>query len=214
MKYFFTLIFLIYSFSGFSQKSNLSERYWEDQLYATVTYNILHKQPDSSHGNEFSYGIALGYIKDIPFSRAGKWALGMGIGYGFDSFNHKLHINNKEQFSFSTNKSNDKLFLHNLEFPIQLRWRNSNATRYAFWRVYAGTRLSYNLSNIYTSDIGTVRNIKAYNRFQTGLELSVGYNSTTFYVYYGLNPLFKDTKIKNEQINTRIVRFGVIFYIL
>lgn len=212
MKYFFTLIFLSFSYLIFSQKTNLPERYWEDQLYASVTYNTLNNQPSNLSKNKFSYGIGFGYIKDIPFNRLGKWALGLGLGYGFDVFNHKMHIDNSENFSPSTN--DNKLYLHNLEFPIQLRWRNSDAKKYAFWRIYGGVRLSYNINNTYSSDTKTIKNIKAYNKFQTGLELSVGYNSINFYIYYGLNPLFKDVKINNEQINTRIARLGVIFYIL
>ncbi len=213
MKYVFTLIFLGYSFFGLSQKSNLNEKYWEDQLYGSITYNTLHNQPNSISKNRFSYGFAFGYIKDIPFNRTGKWALGIGVGYDFDVFNHKLHIDSNQNFTYSTT-NNDKLLLHNLEFPIQLRWRNSNAKKYDFWRVYTGVRLSYNLSNIYKSDTETIKNISAYNKFKTGLELSVGYNSVNFYIYYGLNPLFKNIKINNEPVITQIAKIGLIFYIL
>ena len=66
-----TFFFLVVITSVFSQKDSISinQKYWEDQLYVNVTYNILNNQPDDIDANEVSYGIALGYIKDIPLNK-------------------------------------------------------------------------------------------------------------------------------------------------
>lgn len=223
MKYFILLGSLFISIDLFAQLDSLktNEKYWEDQLYINITYNILHKQPKNITPSEFSYGVSAGYIKDIPFNRKGNWAGAIGIGYGYDSFNHGLTITNLEgeaKPSLNFELTDNKIRLHNLEFPIQFRWRGSDAVTYSFWRVYAGVRLSYNFHNRFKYKLNNTHysymNIKTYNKFQTGIELSAGYSAFNFYAYYGLTPIYKNALIENKKINTRIVKFGLIFYLL
>lgn len=220
MKYFIFLAFFFFSFISFAQKDSLrlGEKYWEDQLYILLTYNILEKQPTSSNGTGFSYGLSAGYIKDIPFNRKGNWTGAIGLGYGYDSFNHGLvYNNNLGNFRIDYIDTN-KFSLHNIEIPIQIRWRTSNSVTYSFWRVYGGVRLSYNLNNSFRYILNNknyeFNNISNFNRFQAGLELSLGYSTFSFYMYYGLSSIYKNTFINSAMVKTKIAKFGLIFYLL
>ncbi len=57
-------------------------------------------------------------------------------------------------------------------------------------------------------------NISAFNNLQYGLTLSAGYNEFNINAFYGLTPLYSDSKISGERINTKILKFGLIYYFL
>ena len=216
----FFLVFL--SISIYAQKDSLQvgDSYWEDQLYINVSYNILDNQPEGISKSGFSFGFSGGYIKDIPFAKNGKIALGVGLGYGLDSYNHRLKVVEGEPASFQKDSdiTNNKLVLHNIEMPIQFRWRSSTVNTYSFWRFYTGIKLSYNISNNFTYDDAAAKidisNLSEYNKFQTGLILSAGYGTFNFHVYYGLTPIFKNASLNGNKIDTNIIRFGLSFYLL
>ncbi|MFD2567285.1 porin family protein [Pseudotenacibaculum haliotis] len=221
-KILFSLFLAIASF-GFAQKDSLQlgDRYAEDQLYFLISYNQLFNQPSQVKGSGFSYGLSSGFIKDIILNKEGSIALGLGVGYDFDSFNHGLkvsQVNNEVTFEIDNTLTSNKLSIHSLEFPLELRWRNSNANKYRFWRVYAGMKVSYNLSNTFKYNNGTqsfsFRNVSRFNKWQYGLTLSVGYDAFTAHMYYGLTPILKDSSIGTTDISTKIIRIGLIFYLL
>ena len=207
----------------FSQKDSLQigDKYLEDQLYLNFTYNVLANQPAGVNNSGFSYGFSAGFIKDIPFNKERNLGVGVGLGYGFDSFNHGLKvskINNQVTFEVDNNLTSNKLRLHNIELPIEFRWRTSTAKEYNFWRVYAGIKLSYNFSNrfeyISNNNTFTFKDVSRYNKFQTGLTLSAGYAAFNFYFYYGLTPILKNSSLGTAAISTNIMKFGLSFYIL
>ncbi len=76
----------------FGQKDSLQlgDKYLEDQLYFGVTFNQLVSQPTGVIGSGFSYGINAGYIRDFSIVKSGKVAVGLGIGYAFDSLSMDL----------------------------------------------------------------------------------------------------------------------------
>lgn len=205
----------------FSQVDSLriGDKYLEDQLYIGVSYDIMHKQPEGAEGTGFSYSLSFGYIRDIPLHRDGNFAIGVGVGYGFNSFNHGIQVINENTLQLVTNTdASNKLVQHNLEFPIQFRWRTSDAVSYSFWRVYTGLKMTYSFSNNFTyvenGNETRFRNIPIYNNFQTGLELSAGYGTFNFYFYYGLTPVYNNAIINGENVNSSILKFGLIFYLL
>ena len=57
-------------------------------------------------------------------------------------------------------------------------------------------------------------NISNYNKLQYGLTLSAGYDEFNINVFYGLTPVFNNSTINGEDINTKILKFGLIFYFL
>lgn len=223
MKYIPAFFILFTTFCIYSQKDSLQvgDMYWEDQFYINVSYNVLNNQPTEVAKSGFSFGFSGGYIKDMPIVKSGKMAIGIGLGYGFDSFNHGLNLSEANQniFEVNTTITANKLKTHNIEMPIQFRWRTSTVNSYSFWRFYTGVKLSYNFNNFFTYNnaSGTkvsFSNISQYNKWQAGLILSAGYGTFNFHVYYGLTPILKNAVLNGNQINTKIVKFGLSFYLL
>jgi len=219
----YILITLFFSYSGFAQKDSLQlgDYYAEDQLYAIISYNQLFDQPDQVKGSGFSYGLSAGFIKDIVLNKSGSFAIGLGVGFNFDAFNHGLkvsEVNNVVTFEVDNTLTSNNLTIYNVEFPFEIRWRGSTAKKYRFWRVYAGLKASYNLSNEFKYNNGvqsfSFKNVSRFNQWQYGLTLSVGYDAFTVHTYYGLNPMLKDSSIGTTDISTKILRVGLIFYLL
>ena len=222
------LLFLILltSIQGFTQEVKdslfVDSNYLEDQLYFSVSYNQFVNQPNALIGSGFSYGLNTGYIKDISLVKSGKLAVGIGIGYAFDSFKHGYKIttqNNTVVVDVDPSIVNTSgLKVHSLEFPFEIRWRTSTANKYKFWRVYTGFKISYNLKNTidYTTNnvLNTYTNIERFNKIQYGLTLAAGYSTFNFSLYYGLTPLFKSSSLGTNPINTKVLKLGLIFYIL
>ncbi|WP_343328780.1 porin family protein [Polaribacter staleyi] len=209
---------------SFAQKDSLElgNRYADDQIYVAVSYAQFYDQPTVISKSNFSYGLSVGFIKDIILNKQGNISIAAGVGYGFDFFNHKLkiqEINNEIVFSQDNTISSNLFKSHNLEFPLEFRWRTSTANKYSFWRIYGGVKFAYNLSNKFQFDDDTqttfkYSNISNYNNLQYGLTLSAGYDEFNINIYYGLTPIFNNSVINGEVINTKILKFGLIFYIL
>lgn len=223
MKKLIFLFFIACSLPSVAQKDSLKlgDRYAEDQLYMIVSYNQLFNQPAMVKGSGFSYGLSTGFMKDLILNKQGSISMALGVGYNFDLLNHGLTIseeNNDITFEADNLGATNKLLLHNLEFPFELRWRGSDAQTYKFWRVYMGVKASYNLSNNFKftneTDSFSYRNVSSYNTWQYGLTLSVGYDVFAAHVYYGLNPILKDTSLGTADISSKIMRIGLIFYLL
>lgn len=225
MKIVSTLFFFIFSVSiSFAQKDslNIGDRYADDQVYISVSYGQFYNQPTPISKSNFSYSLSTGFIKDLILNKQGSISIAGGIGYGFDFFNHKLkveQINNTTVFSSDNTISGNLFKSHNLEIPLELRWRTSNANKYDFWRVYTGVKFFYNLSNSFQFEDASnatfkYSNISNYNKLQYGLTLSAGYDEFNINIFYGLTPVFNNSTIDGEDINTKILRFGLIFYFL
>ncbi|WP_435261556.1 porin family protein [Tenacibaculum sp. nBUS_03] len=220
MKNIFLIVFSLLCSNIFSQKDSLEigDKYLEDQLYINLTYNVLYKQPNGISSSKFSYGISAGYIKDIPITANGKFAFGIGFGYGFDSFNHGVKVSEVDSNDFFESVPDNKLRLHNLELPLQFRIRSSEVNKYSFWRIYAGVKITYNLNNkfsyVTSGNSIAFNNIESFNRWQTGLTLSAGYGTFNFYAYYGLSPIFKKATINSVALTTKMFKLGLSFYLL
>ena len=223
MKYIQTFFILFLTLNIYSQKDSLQvgDTYWEDQFYINVSYNVLNNQPIEVATSGFSFGFSGGYIKDIPIVKSGKIAIGVGLGYGFDSFNHNLNLveTNQDEFEVNNTITANKLKTHTIETPIQFRWRTSTVNSYSFWRFYAGIKLSYNFNNTFSYNKASgvnvsFSNISKYNTWQTGLIMSAGYGTFNFHAYYGLSSIFKNATLNGNPINTKVVKFGLSFYLL
>ena len=225
MKIVINLFFLLtITMVSFAQKDSLKlrDRYADDQIYASISYAQFYKQPVLISKSNFSYALSVGFIKDLILNKQGSISIAAGVGYGFDFFNHKLkveEINNKTIFSSDNTITGNLFRSHNIEFPIELRWRTSTANKYDFWRVYAGLKFFYNLSNEFqfneaNSTQNMYSNVSSYKKVQYGLTLSAGYDEFNINVFYGLTPVFEKSTINGEDVNTKILKFGLIFYFL
>lgn len=204
--------------------SSLDKKYLEDQFYVGITYNFLLNKPDNVTQRNLSYGLQMGLIKDIALNRDRTIALGFGLGYAVNSYYSNLVASETgNAINYSVMPSNDdfkrnKLETHMIEVPFEFRWRNSTASDYKFWRIYAGLKLGYvvggrskfvsleDKQSFYNTDI---------QKFHYGLTFNFGYNTFNIHVYYSLNNLFNDSVVVNtEDITMKPLRIGLIFYIL
>lgn len=205
---------------------NVDSLYKEDQFYAGITYNLLGNKPTGLKQNGFSLGFHAGFIKDLPINRDRNIAIGVGLGYSMNSFNHNLLTvkNDLNQINYSIIDPNirfsrNKFSQHLIELPIEYRWRTSNPSEYNFWRVYAGFKIGYLLLHTtkFQGDLGQFKysNIPDFNKFQYGLTVSMGYNTWNLYLYYALNPIFSsNAKLNNEAIDMNAIKIGLMFYVL
>ncbi len=199
--------------------------YREDQFYVNITYNALQKQPGGVTQNKLSTGLGLGFLRDMPINKSRIISIAAGLGYSLSIYNHNLGIietavSNTYEVSDATNSfSKNKMSLHQVELPVEFRWRNSTPESHIFWRVYSGVKVSYLFYDEYKLESNNgnskISNNKDLNQIQYGVYLTVGWNTWNFYAYYGLNPLFKSTaKIDNQPIIMNTTNFGLMFYIL
>lgn len=208
-----------------SIKSITDNLYREDQFYFGVTFNLLGKLPQDMSQNGFSSGFHLGFIRDMPINKSRTLAFGLGLGYSANSFNQNLLISTDQQGELnyqileSASFTKNKFSMHLVELPFEFRWRTSTTDSYKFWRIYSGFKFGYVLAST-SKFIGSPQNIKLKNidhfeKIQYGFTLSVGYNTWNAYLYYALNPIFKnEANIDGKSIDVNAIKIGLIFYIL
>jgi hypothetical protein len=226
------ILFLFTSFSLFTFAQDVEKDYdavdslyREDQFYFSISYNSLIKSPEGLTQRKFSPGISFGFLRDMPINKKRTISIAAGAGYMMSVFNHNIAITetaNTNVYDFINTNVAFKInrhTLHYLDIPIEFRWRNSTFESHKFWRIYGGFKISYLLYDQYklVSDAGVEKQThnKDFNQFTYGTYLSFGYNSVNFYIYYGLNPIFKNTVLlQNERLDFSAVKFGLMFYIL
>ena len=211
------LFFLWIPFFCFSQEIKpieIDSLYREDQFYASLSYNLIQNRPDGFKQFSFSPGISFGILRDIPISKNRHWAIAPGIGYSYN--NIKQFINSEEIVGATENTSSENIrtiiTTHSVDFPLELRWRNSTPSSHSFWRIYTGLKTSYVFNSKLKLETTTESSKESIsdeiNRWQYGAYISVGFNTWNPYIYYGLNPIFKEgSKMSNFNV-------GFIFYIL
>ncbi|WP_299526244.1 porin family protein [uncultured Lutibacter sp.] len=222
-KYWIIISFLLFFFNLEAQvnKDSIDLRYLEDQIYLSLTYNILTDKPSDVAQNGFSGGVSFGFIKDIPFNENRNFGIGIGLGYAYNAFIQNLKISTENQitlFEAAQDYDTNRFGISALEMPIEIRWRNSTPQKYKFWRVYGGVKLAYVVSakTIYrdTDENISTKNVSEFNKIQYGLTLSTGFSTWNLYVYYGLNPIFKSVNFNNEKLDLKEFNVGLKFYIM
>ena len=211
------LFFLWIPFFCFSQEIKpieMDSLYREDQFYASLSYNLIQNRPDGFKQFSFSPGISFGVLRDLPISKNRHWAIAPGIGYSYN--NIKQFINSEEIVGATENISSENIrtiiTTHSVDFPLEIRWRNSTPSSHSFWRIYTGLKTSYVFNSKLKLETTTESSKESIsdeiNRWQYGAYISVGFNTWNPYIYYGLNPIFKEgSKMSNFNV-------GFIFYIL
>lgn len=229
MKGSFVLLFLAAFLGARGQEpmsgSTADPKYLEDQFYVGLTYNFLMDLPTDVAQRNLSFGLQGGFVKDIPLNWDRTVGLGIGVGYGVNSYYTNLkalkHGGQSEYMIIDKDirYKRNKVETHVLEVPFQFRWRNSTPEEYKFWRIYAGMRFGYVFANR-SKYVSNTEKMDFTNRdvreFQYGVALDFGYNTFNIHVYYALRPLFEDgTSLPSgEPINLQPLRIGLIFYIL
>lgn len=199
-------------------------KYREDQFYASLTYNLIQSKPDNYSQDGVSTGISLGFLRDMPVNKNRTYAVALGLGYSYSNLKHNLQVLNVDgtnTYQMVSNGSFDKnkLVLHYLEIPLELRWRNSNPTDHQFWRIYLGFKASWMFADkaIFRGDVNsTVKHDANLNDFVYGTYISAGWNTWNFYAYYGLTPVYNSAPIEgtDQKLKLRAINLGLMFYIL
>ena len=223
MKRIYWIIFFLLAVKISYSQTNTTEKekYLEDQIYISLTYNLLLNKPVLIDQNGFSGGFSMGFIKDFPFNKNRTFGVGLGVGYSYNALIQNLRISKNQEasvFEEAVNFNSNKLTLKSIDIPIEIRWRNSTSAKFKFWRIYSGVKFSYITSgkSKYKNSLETVetKNITELNRFQTGLTLAAGYGTWNLYLYYALNPIFNKALLNNTAVNLKQFNIGVKFYIM
>ena len=219
------LFFLTTPMNAQEMDQEVDLNYLEDQFYVGLTYNFILNKPADINQQNLSYGLQLGFIKDLPLNSSRTFAIGVGLGYAVNSYYTNLEIvelTNDFQYGIvgsDLGAKRNKLETHLLEIPIEFRLRNSTPTEYKFWRFYLGAKLGYafgSRSKLVT-DIGKDSfYVTDVEKFRYGLMANFGYNTFNIHVYYALNNLFKDglSLDTGQDLTFTPLRIGFIFYIL
>ena len=223
---FFGIVLLCFPFYIIAQESQNSDtvdaRYFEDQFYAGVTYNFILNRPDGVNQRNFSYGLQGGFIKDIPINSKRTMALGLGVGLALNTYYSNLEASEGVgQIEYTINTGSfrrSKLETHLVEFPFEVRFRESTPEEYKFWRLYTGFKFGYVInarSKFIDEDVKNSFNNPDIEKFQYGITLNLGYNTFNIHAYYSLSNLLNSEATLNGQgINIKPLRIGLIFYIL
>jgi hypothetical protein len=235
MRFFIFLNLLFISSIGFSQeiqKDSIAKKldllYREDQFYISFAYNNLQNKPNGLTQGKFSPELRVGFLRDMPFNKNRTWAIAAGFGYSLNIYNSNLQtyiqdFGNGKVRTYSILESGDfydknKLSLHYLDIPIELRWRTSTPETHRFWRIYTGFKFSYLIADKYKFEGNgiTIKDSgnKDLNKFQYGAYFATGWNTWNAYVFYRLNPIYKSAEIDGNKVDLTSINFGLMFYIL
>lgn len=206
--------------------STYDESYREDQFYIGITYNIVTDVPGSVATRGLSGGLQFGFLRDMPINEQRNVAVAIGLGMAFDRFGQTLFIGEDDNdvsifgvLDDGIDYNSNRFSTAAVEAPIEFRWRSSTSSSYKFWRMYGGFKVGY----VYwykasfrqdNNDINQTK-ISEFDRLRLGANLSFGYNTFNFYVYYSINPFFKDAvTTEGQQVDFRTIKVGLQFYIL
>lgn len=208
---------------------DIDDKYLEDQIYIGIGYNFLLDKPDAVIQRNLSYNLQLGFVKDIPLNKKRNFGLGIGVGYGTNSYyTNMLALESDQGIEYrlaNTGESFDrsKFETHALEFPFEIRWRTSNPVDYKFWRIYAGFKVEYLFSkrseliggNLAEFSGNTSFSNPNIRQWQYGVMLNFGYNTWNLHLFWTLSDFLDENALFDSRILTITpLRIGVIFYIL
>lgn len=225
------ILFFFIPFFAVSQESmlptqNVDSLYREDQIYIGITVNFLNERPKGVVTESFVGGLSFGFLRDMPINKKRNIALAAGLGYAYNNYGHNLFVgtdeNNEstfivldENFEFEKNRFET----HEIELPIELRWRTSTPSEYKFWRIYGGIKLGYAFyfKSVYKETGAKIRNrsIDEFERLRYTAFLNFGYNVINFQVQYNINSFFSDdARVNGEPIHMTAIKIGIMFYLL
>lgn len=210
-----SLLFFI-PFVFYAQNTYNANNYREDQLYVSVVLNTFINKPDGYQSVGFSYGYQMGFIRDFPINKKRNIAWAAGLGYAYDYYRNNIQLDGSEDLKYIKDTENRFTF-HRIVFPVELRWRNSTAEKYNFWRIYTGFCISYLFSNKYQAEATEkiTYNPKQIHNFNYGISLCAGYGTINFYAYYAINSIFeKSTKINSKKFTMNNLQMGIRFFLL
>ncbi len=196
----------------------LDLKYREDQFYFGLSHTLMQGKPSEFKSNSVSLGVDIGFLRDFPINKSRTIAIAPGFGFSYQNLRNSFGLAEDGSYTVLTDFKRSSLSLHMLDFPIELRWRNSTPASHKFWRAYVGFKASYVLGNRVKTTTDqysiTARNDENINKWLMGVYVGAGFNTWNFYAYYGLNTIYKESPIQGDPERLRLFKVGVIFYIL
>ncbi|MTG96871.1 MULTISPECIES: porin family protein [Myroides] len=193
-------------------------KYREDQFYFGVTHTLMQDKPAGYSPYSFSIGVNGGFLRDFPINKSRTVAIAPGIGYSYLNLRSSFGLNENLDYVILDSYKQSALSIHSIDFPIEFRWRNSTPDSHKFWRVYLGFKASYRFSDRFKTKTSEYtryyRNDDNLNKWLYGVYASLGFNTWNFYVYYGLNNIYKKDMIANDSQRLKMLNVGLMFYIL
>jgi len=224
MKYITYIWLLFCSFKFYAQEETpvlQDHKYYEDQFYIGISYISLINTENDIQNTGIPYNLSMGFIKDLPLNKKRNIALGIGIGYTFHNLKPNIAIINDDlDLSITDSFSDYQIKSHNIEFPLEYRWRTSSATKYRFWRIYFGVSLIYNFktnADFETNDeIFNYTDLSFFKQYNGSIYTSVGFGTWNFNIKYYLQNIFNDdvTTADDEPLSFNPLMMGIMFYIL
>lgn len=193
-------------------------KYREDQFYFGITHTLLQDKPASFSPNSVSIGVNGGFLRDFPINKKRTVAIAPGVGYSYLNLRGNLGLTPENAHIILDSYKKSSVSLHAIDFPIEFRWRTSTPFSHKFWRVHLGFKASYVFNDRSKTTTGeystTTRGDEDINKWLYGLYMSAGFNTWNFYMYYGLNNVYKNNVIQDDKNKLRLLNVGVMFYIL
>ena len=222
MKRINTFFLVLLSFQVYAQQVSDSLAYREDQVYLDVNFLIQSNALNNFRQNGFSRSLHAGFLRDIPLNERGNRSVALGLGYGYQRLVNTLDISLENEIYTYTLPNNSRtlrniLSYHQLQFPIELRWRTSTATNFDFWRIYLSYRLSYQFAGRYQPFFGRPFGLKnQLSSWQHSFGLSFGFGSWNLRFAHEIVPLFVESTQLETGNSPRIypIHLGLIFYFL
>lgn len=219
------LVFLLTSFLNrvYSQENTAinSNFFREDQFYFGASFMLLQSAEPEFQPQGLSRHLQWGFIRDLPLSRSGKFASGIGLGMSFERYTTNLdRISENTVFplyAVSVTTHSPLYFTkHAFELPLTFRWRNATPDDFAFWRIYGGVSLQWNYYNKIKQESMEIKNSNELQKLGTLAHLSFGYNTWNFYLAYQLSSFFEPTALSDKSFARDLnpIKIGLIFYIL
>lgn len=232
MRYYFSLL-VLFVFFGASAQEEVAEKkvvdslYREDQFYINTSFINTQKTPSGLRQNKISPSLGFGILRDMPINKNRTFSIAAGLGYSINILNDNLYTyttsdaNSTRVYEIISSDiyfTKNRLTTQYLDFPIEVRWRNSTYESHKFWRIYTGFKLSYLIADKYKfeNDLGTtiLKHDPNLNKLQYGCYISSGWNTLNVYVYFGLNPIYKTTEVNGQRNKMNFFTLGLQFYIL
>ena len=214
------LSFIVLSLVGTSSLLGQNERYFEDQFYAGIGYNILTQRPEQVVQRSLSYHLEAGLIKDIPLNASRTFGLGLGLGYAADAYYSNIGITmdgeNRSYFVLdNADFKRSKIQTHSFDIPFEIRLRNSTPESYKFWRVHAGMRASYlfGARSVLVTDEqrGGFKN-RDVRQWQVGATLNFGYNTFNITISKGFISCINNSHIVRVRDKAQLLHKGHIVH--
>jgi len=192
----------------------------EDQVYFSVAYPYFSDAPTALIQNKLSYGFSLGFIRDMPINKKRTLALGLGLGWDlstvFNNMRFTLENNSITASSIQGTYQKNTLSMQTLAVPFELRWRNANETKHAFWRIHTGLSLHMPIRfrSSYTSNDGMQRDINLpYEKTLLRWNVHFGFNTWNISIAHDLQP-WAVSATPNHSFDIKFTKIGLIFYVL